>query len=147
MRAVVLTEFGGPEVLRWEDVELPTPGPGQAQVRQTAIGINYSDVNVRRGGFYLKQKVVFPVTLGNEAAGVVEAVGPGVTDIKVGDRVVTSGHGGVFPPGIAVGVVASVNGGEARVQPLARLDRLEHVRLADFGMDNVMPPVSERPRS
>lgn len=68
-------------------------------------------------------------------------------EIQPGDRVVTSGHGGVFPPGIAVGVVASVNGGEVRVQPLARLDRLEHVRLADFGMDNVMPPVSERPRS
>jgi len=95
-KAIRIHQNGGPEVLRFEEVELPPPGPGQAQVRQTAIGINYSDVNVRRGGFYLKQKVVFPVTLGNEAAGVVEAVGPDVTDIKVGDRVAYAGMHGEF---------------------------------------------------
>ena len=95
-KAIRIHQNGGPEVLRLEEVELPPPGPGQAQVRQTAIGINHSDVNVRRGGFYLKQKVVFPVTLGNEAAGVVEAVGPGVTDIKVGDRVAYAGMHGEF---------------------------------------------------
>jgi rod shape-determining protein MreC len=71
---------------------------------------------------------------------------PVEAEVQPGDRIVTSGHGGVFPPGIAVGVVASVAVGEVRVQPLARLDRLEHVRLADFGMDNVLSPVSERPK-
>src|SRR4051812_29900467 len=50
IKAIRIHANGGPEALRWEDVELPPPGPGQAQVRQTAIGINYSDVNVRRGG-------------------------------------------------------------------------------------------------
>lgn len=62
-----------------------------------------------------------------------------------GDRIVTSGEGGVFPPGIPVGVIAQVNGPDVRIQPLAKLDRLEYVRLADFGMDNVLPPVSARP--
>jgi NADPH2:quinone reductase len=87
---------GGPEALRWEDVALPPPGPGEAQVRHTAIGVNYSDVNVRRGGFYLAHKAVMPITLGNEAAGVVEAVGQGVTDVKVGDRVCYAGMHGEF---------------------------------------------------
>ena len=54
---------------------LPPPAAGEARVRHTAIGINYSDVNVRRGGFYLARPLPFPVILGNEAAGVVEASG------------------------------------------------------------------------
>ena len=73
-KAIRIHANGGPDALRWEDVELPPPGQGQAQVRQTAIGINYSDVNVRRGGFYLKQKPVFPLILVNEAAGIVDDV-------------------------------------------------------------------------
>jgi len=95
-RAIRIHGNGGPEVLRWEEVELPAVGPGEARVRHTAIGINYSDVNVRRGGFYLAHKVSFPLTLGNEAAGVVESVGPGVTDVKVGDRVCYAGMRGEF---------------------------------------------------
>ncbi len=87
---------GGPEVLRWEDVELAPPGPGEARVRHTAIGVNYSDVNVRRGGFYLKHQVTFPLVLGNEAAGLVESVGPGVIDVKPGDRVCYAGMRGEF---------------------------------------------------
>ena len=57
-KAIRIHANGGPEVLRYEDIDLPPPGPGQARVRHTAIGINYSDVNVRRGGFYLNQKPV-----------------------------------------------------------------------------------------
>ncbi len=95
-KAIRIHTHGGSEVLRYEDIELPPPGPGQAQLRHTAIGVNYSDVNVRRGGFYLKQVLQFPVVLGNEAAGVVESVGPGVTDIKPGDRVVYAGMHGEF---------------------------------------------------
>ncbi|MFN0043069.1 MAG: rod shape-determining protein MreC [Alphaproteobacteria bacterium] len=64
---------------------------------------------------------------------------------RLGDRIVTSGQGGIFPPGIPVGIVAQVSGGEIRVQPLAKLDRLEYIRLADFGMGDVLPPVSARP--
>ena len=95
-KAIRIHANGGPEVLRYEDIELPSPGAGQARVRHTAIGVNYSDVNVRRGGFYLNQKPVFPIVLGNEAAGVVESVGAGVTDVKSGDRVVYAAMRGEF---------------------------------------------------
>src|SRR4029078_12215918 len=54
-KGIRIHAHGGPEVLRYDDIELPPPGPGQVRVRHTAIGINYSDVNVRRGGFYLNK--------------------------------------------------------------------------------------------
>ena len=54
---------------------LPPPGPGEARIRHTAIGVNYSDINVRRGGFYFAQPLRFPLIIGNEAAGVVESSG------------------------------------------------------------------------
>jgi NADPH:quinone reductase len=95
-KAIRIHAHGGPEVLRYEDIELPPPGPGQARVRHTAIGINYSDVNVRRGGFYLNKTWPFPVILGNEAAGVVESIGPSVSSVKPGDRVVYAGMHGEF---------------------------------------------------
>src|SRR3954471_1282780 len=95
-KAIRIHGIGGPEVLRWEEVELSPPGPGVVRVRHTAIGINYSDVNVRRGGFYLAHKPEFPLVLGNEAAGVVESVGPDVTDLKTGDRVCYAGMRGEF---------------------------------------------------
>ena len=87
---------GGPEVLRSEDIELPPPGVGEARVRQTAIAINFSDINVRRGGFYKTELVKFPLILGNEAAGVVETVGADVGDVQPGDRVAYAGTGGMF---------------------------------------------------
>ena len=96
MKAMRIHENGGPEVFRREDVELPAPGPGEARVRHDAIALNFSDVNVRRGGFYIATPLKFPVTLGNEGAGVVSAVGPGVTQVKVGDRVAYIGSGGPF---------------------------------------------------
>jgi NADPH:quinone reductase len=80
-------ETGGPEVLRWEEVEVGQPGPGEARVRHTAIGLNYVDTYVRSGLY----PASLPSGLGTEAAGVVEAVGPGVTDVQVGDRVAYSG--------------------------------------------------------
>ncbi|HKA80271.1 MAG TPA: quinone oxidoreductase [Xanthobacteraceae bacterium] len=95
-KAVRIHANGGPEVLRFEEVTLPPPAAGEARIRHTAIGINYSDINVRRGGFYIARPLTFPVILGNEAAGVVESVGPGVTDVRPGDRVAYAGMRGEF---------------------------------------------------
>jgi NADPH2:quinone reductase len=83
-------------VLQWEDIELTPPAAGEAQVRHTAIALNFSDVNVRRGGFYIAGPPRFPLILGNEAAGIVEAVGPGVTEVRPGERVAYVGAGGSF---------------------------------------------------
>src|SRR5512138_444826 len=94
--AIRIHENGGTNVLRWEPVDLPAPGAGEARIRHTAIALNFSDVNVRRGGFYLARPLRFPVILGNEAAGVVESVGPGVTDVRSGDRVAYAGMRGEF---------------------------------------------------
>jgi NADPH2:quinone reductase len=96
MKAVRIHAHGGPEVMRLEDIELPPPGPGEARVRHTAIGLNFSDINVRRGGFYQKAPLPMPVILGNEAAGVVTELGSGVTDVAVGDRVGYCGTGSNF---------------------------------------------------
>src|SRR6266581_9294297 len=95
-KAIRIYANGSPDVMRWEDIVVPPPGPGEVRVRHTAIGINYSDINVRRGGFYIAKPLRFPVILGNEAAGVVESVGPGVTDVKAGDRVAYAGMRGEF---------------------------------------------------
>lgn len=75
---------GGPEVLRWEDVEVGDPGPGQLRLRHTAVAVNFRDIYVRRSGH---GPVSFPSGIGVESAGVVEAIGPDVTGIEVGDRV------------------------------------------------------------
>jgi NADPH2:quinone reductase len=94
--AVRIHANGEPDVLVWENITLPPPGAGEARVRHTAISINFSDINVRRGGFYIAQPLQFPVILGNEAAGVVTSVGLGVTDVRVGDRVVYAGMSAAF---------------------------------------------------
>lgn len=96
MQAMRIHAHGGPEVLRLEEVDLPAPGPGQVQVRHTAIAVNFSDVNVRRGGFYQAEPMPMPLIPGNEAAGVVTAVGAGVTRLKPGDRVAYAGMAGPF---------------------------------------------------
>jgi NADPH:quinone reductase len=83
--AVRIHNYGPPEVLTIEPVEVPPPGPGEALIRHTAIGLNFVDVYFRRGAFDVPG---FPAVLGNEGAGVVEAVGPEVTGVFVGDRVV-----------------------------------------------------------
>jgi len=95
-KAIRIHANGGPDVMRWEDVELAAPGAGEVRVRHTAIGVNYSDVNVRRGGFYRTRPPQFPIILGNEAAGVVGALGPGVSGFVPGERVVYAGMRGEF---------------------------------------------------
>jgi NADPH:quinone reductase-like Zn-dependent oxidoreductase len=82
--AIVLTRYGGPEVLVAQRVLVADPGVGEARIRQTAIGVNFIDVYCRRGSFDMVKP---PGVLGMEAAGVVERVGPGVTNVKPGDRV------------------------------------------------------------
>lgn len=83
-RAIRIHQTGGPEVLRWEEVEVGSPGPGQVRLRQTAVGLNYIDTYHRNGTYPLP---VLPAILGREAAGVVVALGSGVSDFQPGDRV------------------------------------------------------------
>ena len=83
-RAVRIHATGGPEVLRFEEVPVGRPASGEIRLRQTAVGVNFIDIYYRTGLYPLPS---LPATLGMEAAGVVEEVGPGVEDISVGDRV------------------------------------------------------------
>ena len=83
-RAIRIHEHGGPDVLRWEETDPGSPGPGQALVRQTAAGLNFIDVYHRTGLYPVPG---WPAIIGNEAAGVVEGVGDGVTEVAAGDRV------------------------------------------------------------
>ena len=92
MLAVQAREAGGPEVLEAVEVDLPTPGPGQIRVRNEAIGLNFIDTYQRSGLYPIR----FPAVLGQEAAGVVDAAGDGVTRIKPGDRVAYSGQLGAY---------------------------------------------------
>jgi NADPH2:quinone reductase len=85
--AIRIHEYGGPEVLKYEAVDVPDPAEGEATIRHTAIGLNFIDTYHRTGLYPLE----LPLVLGTEAAGVVEAVGPGVTGISPGDRVVYTG--------------------------------------------------------
>lgn len=86
-RAIRIHQYGGPEVLTWEDAEVPEPAAGEARIRHTAIGLNLIDTYHRTGLYPLD----LPTGIGSEAAGVVEAVGEGVTDVAVGDRVAYTG--------------------------------------------------------
>lgn len=83
MRAIRIHAPGGPDALRVEDIPVPAPGPGQALIRVEAAGVNFIDV-YHRTGLYRQN---LPLTLGREAGGTVEAVGPGVTTVRQGDRV------------------------------------------------------------
>lgn len=98
MHAIRVAAFGGPEVLRYEEVARPEPGPGDALVRIVASGVNFIDV-YQRTGRYANQ---LPFTLGTEAAGIVEAVGPGARDVKTGDRVAWASHLGSYAEYAAV---------------------------------------------
>jgi NADPH2:quinone reductase len=90
-KAIRINATGGPEVLRWEDVEVGKPAEGQARIRHTAVGVNFIDTYHRSGLYSLS----LPSGLGSEAAGVVEEVGPGVTVVRLGERVAYAGG----PPG------------------------------------------------
>jgi len=105
--AIRIHAVGGPEVMKWEEVAVGEPGAGEARVRHTAIGLNYIDT-YHRSGLY---KLPLPFTLGSEAAGVVEAVGPGVDWVHPGDRVAYTG-----------GPLGSYS--ERRVMPADRLVKL-----------------------
>ena len=85
--AIRMHETGGPEVLRWEEVTVGMPGPGQARVRHEAVGLNFADTYFRAGLY----PVPLPNGIGVEAAGIVEAVGEGVANVVVGDRVTYTG--------------------------------------------------------
>ncbi len=106
MKAIRIHETGGPEVLKYEDCPDPTPGPGEAVVDVQAIGVNFTDVNTRSG---VNPPATFPMTPGREAAGVVSAVGEGVTDVKVGDRVFYCGVTGSYAEKVAVPADVLIN--------------------------------------
>lgn len=108
MKAIRFHQNGGPEVLRWEDTELAPPGDGEVRIRHTAVALNFRDILVRRGQHAVKS---FPSGLGSESAGVIEVLGKGVTDFKIGDRVAA-----VCRPDIAYA--------EARNAPAARVLKL-----------------------
>jgi NADPH2:quinone reductase len=107
-KAIRMHETGGPEVLRWEDHDPGQPGPGEALVRHEAVGLNFIDVYHRSGLYPLPS---LPATPGMEGAGVVEALGEGVTEVEVGERVAYAG----LPPGAYA---------ESRVIPAHRLVKL-----------------------
>src|SRR5690606_24113314 len=84
INAIRVHQTGGPDVMRYEQIEIGEPGPGEAKVRHEAVGLNFIDVYFRTGLYKAAQ---MPFTPGNEGAGMVVAVGPGVNDVRVGDRV------------------------------------------------------------
>jgi NADPH2:quinone reductase len=93
MKAIVVREYGGPEVLKLDDFEMPSPGPGEALVRIHAAGVNFSDTMRRRG---LMRAPPVPHVPGGEAAGVVEAIGSGVSGLRPGDRVASCNFKGAY---------------------------------------------------
>jgi NADPH2:quinone reductase len=92
MQAIRIHEHGGPEVLSFETVDAPTPGPGQALVRMESIGVNFIDCYFRKGQYH----TALPFTPGSEGAGTVVAVGDGVDSVTVGDRVASQGFVGAY---------------------------------------------------
>jgi len=121
VQAIRFEKTGGPEVLIWQQVSVDKPGPGQVRLKQTAVGLNYIDT-YQRSGLYA---VPLPSGLGGEAAGIVEEVGPGVTDLKPGDRVAYAGgplgaysEERVFPADRLVAVPQGISDQEAAAMML-----------------------------
>lgn len=120
MRAVRVHERGGPEILRIDDLDVPEPGPGEIRIRIEAAGVNFIDTYQREGRYPLD----LPVTLGMEAGGVVEAAGPGVDTIRVGDRVVYADQLGAYAELQIVSAASAVkvpDGVETRIAVAALL--------------------------
>jgi len=92
--AIRIEEHGGPEVMKWTEVEVGEPGAGQLKIRHTAVGVNFIDIYFRSGAY--KAPNGLPFTPGSEGAGVVEAVGEGATGFKPGDRIVYQGPLGSY---------------------------------------------------
>jgi NADPH2:quinone reductase len=107
VKAIVQHEVGGPEVMKWEEVELGAPGAGEARVRHTAVGLNFIDVYFRTGLY----PAPLPLTTGMEGAGVIEELGEGVSGLAVGDRVAYAGR--------PIGAYS-----EARIMPVDKLIKL-----------------------
>ncbi len=113
---IQIHQHGGPEVMKWESVDVPDPGPGQVSIRQTGVGLNFVDTYHRTG--QMGHQVTFPLILGVQGTGVIEALGPGVDSLSPGDRVTYSGVPGSYA--------------ETRVVPAGRM-----VRLPDDIPDNL----------
>ena len=92
MKAIRVEEYGGPETLRLHNLELSDPGPGEVHVKLHAAGPNFVDVSLRRG----EDPSSLPFTPGYDAAGIIDAVGEGVTEFKPGNRVAYTGHLGAY---------------------------------------------------
>src|SRR5690606_41678131 len=110
MKAVIVREHGGPEVLRFEETPVPKPGPGEALVRMEAAGVNFIDIYYRKGLY----STALPFTPGAEAAGVVEEVGPGVGAVQPGMRVARAmglGASAEYGPHAAGRLVRDSDGG------------------------------------
>lgn len=107
-KAIRIHQYGGPEVLQWEEVSVGAPGAGEAKLKQTAVGLNFIDVYHRTGLYPLGD---LPATPGMEGAGIVEAIGEGVTEVNIGDRVAYANP----PPGAYA---------EERLMPAHRLIKL-----------------------
>lgn len=105
MLAIRPNVVGGPEVMKLEEVPTPAPGPGEALVRVTAAGVNFIDIYHRSGQY----KTDLPIPLGLEGAGRVEAVGPGVTDVKVGDEVAWASAPGSYATHVCIPVAKLVH--------------------------------------
>jgi NADPH:quinone reductase len=117
--AIRIHEYGGPDVLKWEEVEVGAPGPGEIKIKQNAVGLNYIDVYMRTG---LYPQSSLPFIPGMEGAGVVTEIGEGVRDLKVGRRVAYAGQSGGYaqerviqadrvvkiPPGISDEIAAAI---------------------------------------
>ncbi len=134
MRAVVVHQTGGPEALEFVDLPTPTPGPGQALVRHEAVGLNFIDIYHRTGLYPMKT----PFTPGSEAAGVVDAVGDGVTQVKVGDRVAYAGAQGAYADMNVVPADRLVRLPESISFPVAAASMLKGMT-AEFLADRIWP--------
>ena len=109
MKAIRIEEYGGPETLRLRNLELPDPGPGEVHVKLHAAGLNFVDVNLRRGEVHAagpnfvdvypsrgEDPLSLPFTPGFDGAGIIDAVGAGVKEFRPGDRVAYTGHLGTY---------------------------------------------------
>jgi NADPH:quinone reductase len=104
VQVIRIHQTGGPEVMRLEEAPTPEPGQGQVRVRLAAAGVNFIDIYHRSGQY----KMPLPMDLGREGAGTVEAVGPGVSDVKVGDRVAWAGTAGSYATHVLVQAAETV---------------------------------------
>ncbi|KQP37795.1 quinone oxidoreductase family protein [Methylobacterium sp. Leaf106] len=105
-KAIRVYEYGEPEVMRYEEVAVGEPGPGQIRVRQTAIGVNFIDIYFRSGAYKAAQ---LPFTPGKEGAGVVAAIGEGVTGFRVGERVAYGSAEGTYAEEVVINASAAVH--------------------------------------